>query len=261
MTIAKINKEKISTIIVDDEQPSREALYNYISEFCPELEVVAQCDSINSAWKAINVLRPQLVLLDIEMPNGNGFDLLRMFNPINFKVIFITAFSQYAVDAFRFAAIDYLMKPVKIAELIEAVNKVKNGVGNNNSIDVVLKLLESYTLHTSQENSLIISGAKGFTLVKKSDIIMLEADGYCTILFLTGKSNITSTRNLKYYEEILDPVQFMRVHHSYLINFDHVTGYTHQEEILLSHDLRCPLSKSHKQDFLNYYKIIKHKNG
>jgi two-component system, LytTR family, response regulator len=261
MTISKTKKEKISAIIVDDEQPSRAALSNYMNEFCPELLVVAQCDSINSAWKAINELKPQLVLLDIEMPNGNGFDLLRMFNPIPFKVIFITAFSQYAVDAFRFAAVDYLMKPVKIAELIEAVNKVKNSIGNHNSIDVVLKLLESYSPHSSKENSLIISGAKGFTLVKKSDIIMLKADGYCTTLYLTGKSNITSTRNLKYYEDILDPIQFMRIHHSYLINFEHVTGYTHQEEILLTHDLRCPLSKSHKQGFLSYYKIIKHKNG
>jgi two-component system LytT family response regulator len=195
------------------------------------------------------------------MPKGNGFDLLRMFNPINFKVIFVTAFSQYAVDAFRYAVIDYLMKPVKVVELIEAVSKVKNGVGNNNSINIVLKLLESHSLNSSQDKNLIISGAKGFTLIKKNDIIMLKADGYCTIIFLTGKSNITSTRNLKYYEELLDPVQYMRVHHSYIINFEHVTGYTHQEEVLLSHELRCPLSKSHKLDFLNYYKIIRHKNG
>lgn len=261
MTHSKLNNQKITSLIVDDEQPSREALFNYISEFCPELEVIGECNSINSAWKTINELHPQLVFLDIEMPKGNGFDLLRMFNPVTFKVIFITAFSEYAVDAFRYAAVDYLMKPVKVTELIEAVNKVKNGFGSNNSIDVVLKLLENQSLQTSQDNSLIVTGAKGFTLIKKNDIIMLRADGYCTTLFLADKQSITSTRNLKYYEDILDQVQFMRIHHSYIINFNHVTGYTHQEEVLLSDQLRCPLSKAHKQEFLNYFKIVKPHKG
>src|ERR1035437_4787774 len=117
--------KSIKTIIVDDEKPSREALVNYITEYCPDIEIVSECKSIKTAYKSISELKPQLVFLDIEMPNGSGFDLLKMFETIDFKVIFITAFSDYAIQAFRFSATDYLLKPVKVIELIDAVAKVQ----------------------------------------------------------------------------------------------------------------------------------------
>jgi two-component system LytT family response regulator len=104
----------IKSVIVDDEQPSREALANYIREYCPDIEIVSECKSAKTAFKCINERRPQLVFLDIEMPRGSGFDLLKMFKTIPFKVIFVTAFSDYAIQAFRFSATDYLMKPVKV---------------------------------------------------------------------------------------------------------------------------------------------------
>ncbi|NJO69478.1 MAG: response regulator, partial [Bacteroidetes bacterium] len=115
----------LKTIVVDDEMPSRDALSNYIRDYCSDLEIVAQCDSVKTAYKAILEFKPGLVFLDIEMPNGNGFELLKLFQPIGFKVIFVTAYSDYAIKAFRFSATDYLLKPIKIDELVEAVNKVK----------------------------------------------------------------------------------------------------------------------------------------
>lgn len=104
----------LNTIVVDDERPSREALSTYLRDYCRDVQVVSECDSVKSAYKAIVEHKPKLVFLDIEMPNGNGFDLLSLFNPIDFKVIFVTAFSEYAIKAFRFSAADYLLKPVKV---------------------------------------------------------------------------------------------------------------------------------------------------
>ena len=114
----------LKAIVVDDETPSREALSTYIRDFCPIVRIVAECNNARAAYQSILEQRPHLVFLDIEMPNGDGFDLLRMFKTIDYKVIFVTAFSEYALRAFRFSASDYLLKPVKVDELVEAVNKV-----------------------------------------------------------------------------------------------------------------------------------------
>jgi two-component system, LytTR family, response regulator len=243
----------IKTIIVDDEKPSRDALANYISEYCPELEVITTCKSVNEAHKAILEHNPLLVFLDIEMPRGSGFDLLRMFKTIDFNVVFVTAFSDYATRAFRVSATDFLLKPVKVSELVEAVNKVKQNL-KFKSYQNLTVLLENLEAPAESIKKLIIPNLKGFTAVNPSDIILCEANGYCTNFFLTGTTKTSSSYHLKYYEEFLPANQFLRVHNSYIINLEHVTGYTHQGEIILTDNYRCPLSKTHKQAFLQRYK-------
>ena len=254
MTGLSLTNQKIQTVIVDDEHLAREALVNYICDYCPEIEVIANCNSVAAAYRTINEMKPQLVFLDIKMPNGTGFDLLKMFNPIDFKVVFITAFSEYAIDAFRFTAVDYLLKPVKVGELIEAVAKVKRELKMASSFDQLLELLDGFTSASRQSKSLVISDANGFSVVKREDIILCSADSYCTNLFLVNNPSIVSTRNLKYFEEILDSDQFMRVHNSYIVNLDHVRKYTSQDEIFLTDNLKCPLSKVHKHKFQEYHK-------
>lgn len=246
--------QRLRAIIVDDEQPSREALFNYITEFCPEVEVVEQCKSVSLAYLAINQLNPDLVFLDIEMPGGNGFDLLAMFPTINFKVIFITAFSNYATRAFRVAAADYLLKPIKINELKEAIAKVKKELETSGSFKNLQTLLENIDKKSEPDKNLVISNSKGFDVIKISDIILCQADGYCTNFFIKGKIKITSARNLKFYEELLPKSFFMRIHHSYIINIEHVTGYSNQEVILLAEDNICSLSNAHKTEFLKIFK-------
>jgi two-component system LytT family response regulator len=191
------------------------------------------------------------------MPKGSGFDLLKMFKIINFKVIFITAFSSYAVQAFRFSATDFLLKPVKISELIEAVTKVQNEVAVKNSYLNVQALINNLSgQHTLTEN-LVIPDSKGFNVVKTSDIIMCEADGYCTRFYINGNIKISSSRNLKFYTELLPQNLFIRTHHSYLVNLQHVKGYSHQEEILLTNDVKCPLSLANKHSFIMLFKNYK----
>jgi two-component system, LytTR family, response regulator len=244
----------LKAIIADDEKPSREALANYIREYCPGVEIVAECKSAKAAYKSIMEFDPQLVFLDIEMPRGNGFDLLKMFKSIPFKVIFVTAFSEFAIQAFRYSATDYLMKPVKVGELIEAVDKVKLELATMDSYQNIITLLENFESPDGETKKLVIPDLKGFSVIRISDIVYCEADGYCTTFHLKGNSKIRSSKNLKYYEELLPAEQFMRIHHSYIINIRQVTSYTHQGEILLSENHSCPLSAAFKPSFLKLFK-------
>ncbi len=205
----------IKAVIIDDEKLARDVIANYLGEFCPDVEIVAQASSVRTALAAIQKTSPDLVFLDIEMPDGNGFDLLSLFEKIYFKIIFITAYSEYAIRAFRFSALDYLLKPVKIDELIDAVARVRS------------------------------AEPRGIS----NEIILCQADGYCTNFHLSGNRKVVSSKNLKHFDGLLEDQNFMRVHHSYMINLDHVTGYTRQGEILLSEGLKAYLGDSYKGEF------------
>jgi two-component system LytT family response regulator len=247
--------QKIKTIIVDDEKPSSDALANYLQEYCLNVNIVATCKSIKTAYNAIHEFKPDLIFLDIEMPRGSGFDLLRMFKTINFSVVFVTAFSNYAINAFRVSATDFLLKPVKVGELIEAVTKVQNNL-ENRSFQNLTALLENLEAPLGPVKKIIIPNLKGFIAINPSDIIMCEANGYCTTFFLSGKNKRTSSYNLKFYEEMLPEDRFLRVHNSYIINLEHVIAYTSQGEITLSEGRICPLSVSRKQIFLRKFKRV-----
>jgi two-component system, LytTR family, response regulator len=244
-------------LIVDDESPSREALFNYLQEYCPDVEIVAQCNSVKAAHKAILKHSPQLVFLDIEMPNGNGFDLLRLFQPLNFKVIFVTAFSEYALRAFRFSATDYLLKPVMVDELVQAVNKVRQDISKETGNVNIQKLLENVAGGNPPLSQLVIPDYNGFRVIATAELILCEADGYCTHFHLTSKEKITSSKNLKHYEELLASQGFQRVHNSYLVNLAHIKSYNNQGEILLSGKIKCPLGNAYKAGFLERFKRLK----
>lgn len=247
----------LTAILVDDERPSREALGTYLRDFCPGVKIVAECGNIQSAYESIRTLQPNLVFLDIEMPNGNGFDLLRMFKNIDFKVIFVTAYSEHALHAFRVSATDYLLKPVKVDELVEAVNKVRQELSLHHTNLNLQTLLEGISGRESMDKQIVIPSARGFTVLRTADIIMCEAEGYCTHFYLAGKEKITSSKNLKYYEELLSKSQVIRVHHSNLANLNHVKGYSHLGEISLSEDLSCPLGNNYKAHFLEIFGRMK----
>jgi two-component system, LytTR family, response regulator len=250
-------RSTISAIIVDDEKPSREVLSCYIQEYCPGITIVSECHSVDSAFEAITRFKPQLVFLDVELPKGNGFDLLKMFPKIDFNVIFTTAFSEYAIQAFRYSAIDYLLKPIKINELTEAVKRMEQHLPTENPSPNLKTLLENVQSRDESSKKLIVADSKGFKVVKTSDIILCEADGYCTHFHISGRCLLSSTHNLKYYEELLPSSNFMRIHNSYLVNLHHVTGYSNTEEILLAENLKCPLSHSNKKSFLALFKQYK----
>ena len=208
---------------------------------------------MKTALSAIQKTTPDLVFLDIEMPDGTGFDLLNRFEKIDFKIIFVTAYSEYAIKAFRFSAIDYLLKPVKIDELIDAVARVRSAGTTGISTEIISSLLNNLRSSSPKQSTLIIPNIRGFEVLRVSEIIMCQADGYCTIFHLSGNRKVVSSKNLKHFDGLLEDQNFLRVHHSYLVNLDHITGYTRQGEILLSEGMKAFLGDSYKNEFVRRF--------
>jgi len=246
-------KKTIRSIVIDDEKPSREALTNYIKEFCEDVEVIAGASSVKTAYKSVRKHNPDLIFLDIEMADGTGFDLLRMFETIPFQVIFVTAYSEYALQAFRVNASDYLLKPVKVDELKSAVEKVRQNMNNGIENESIASLLKSLSDSSFMQPTIVVPNIKGFEVLKIKDIIMCKADGYCTTFICTKGKKVVSSKNLKQYESILNDYGFIRVHHSYLINLSHVISFSRQGEILMTEDQKAFLGDSYKNLFLKSF--------
>lgn len=240
----------LRTIIIDDEKLSREVICNYLKGYCTDIEIVATASSVKSAYKTIKKYNPDFIFLDIEMADGKGFDLLTMFEQINFKVIFVTAYSEYAVKAFRFSAVDYLLKPVKIDELVSAVEKIKTLKEQVPGSGILNELMKNLSRESTLPRTLVIPHLKGFDVIKISEIIMCMADGYCSNFFVTGDRKYVSSKNLKHFDEILHELNIVRVHHSYLVNLNHVLRYSRQGEILLTEGHKAYLGDSYKNYFI-----------
>ena len=243
----------IRALVVDDEAPSRDVICNYLRDFCTDIEVAATASSVKTAYRAIQKHDPDIVFLDIEMPDGKGFDLLKMFSKINFRVIFVTAYSEYAIKAFRVNAADYLLKPVKIDELTAAVEKIRQENRWNQDAGKLTALIRSMTENAQHQPTIIVSNIKGFEVLKISEIIMCKADGYCTNFYLMGNRKVQSSKNLKQYEDMLSEHNIIRVHHSYLVNISHIQSFTRQGEILLSEKHKASLGDSFRNNFMSVF--------
>lgn len=243
----------IRAVVVDDEKPSREVMCNYLKEYCQDVEVVATAGSVKSAFRTIKKHLPDLIFLDIELGDGKGFDLLNMFDRLDFKVVFVTAYSEHAVKAFRFSAVDYLLKPVRIDQLKEAVDKVRNFNGTSIRSENIAEFLSNLNSSSKTIPTIVIPHIKGYEVLRISEIIMCRADGYCTNFFLTGNRKIVSSKNLKQYEELLTDQNFIRVHHSFIINLNHVCSYTKQGEIILTESNKASLGDAYKEGFVSRF--------
>lgn len=217
-----MQEQKIKSLIVEDELRSADVMKTLLAECCPHIEIVAVAPSVKSAVELISLTNPQLVFLDVELPDGNGFNVLDNFPPGRFHVIFVTAFEHYALKAIKASALDYLLKPVDTDELVAAVNKIPA----NPETDIRQKVY-SQNLYQSnkQKLKLALPTFDGLTFIEQGDIIWCEAQGsYCNFL-LTNKEKILVSKPLSYFEEILDEEQFCRPHQSYIINLAHTKSY------------------------------------
>ncbi|MEL6926557.1 MAG: LytTR family DNA-binding domain-containing protein [Bacteroidota bacterium] len=215
----------ISAIIVDDEIDSRETLRNYLVKYCPQVSLLAECQDIIEARAAILKHQPQLVLLDIEMPRGNAFDLLEQWGDIDFEIIFITAFSQYAVQAFKLSAAHYLLKPVNIEELEKAVADVETLLSQKQQLSRANILLENIGAIHAQNRKLVLPLLEGFDVVRMSEVLYCEAEDNFTCFHFTDGRRQLICRNLKFYESVLEPFGFYRIHRSHLINLEYLKRY------------------------------------
>jgi two-component system LytT family response regulator len=239
----------LRTIVIDDEKLSREVICNYLKLYCPDIKIVATASSVKTAYKAIRKYGPDFIFLDIEMADGKGFDLINMFDKLDFKVIFVTAYSEYAVKAFRFSAVDYLLKPVRIDELISAVEKIKTMSEQGPGTGFISLLIKNLNSRSETPQTLVIPHSKGFDVLKIPEIIMCQADGYCTNIYLDGNRKVVSSKNLKHFNDLLLDYGFIRIHNSYLISINHVTGYNRQGEVFLTGGSKAFLGDSYKAEF------------
>ena len=212
----------INTIIIDDEQNARENLKLILDDFCPDVNVVAQAGSASEARKLIAKHKPNLLFLDINMPNEDGFELLASIEEKNFAVIFITAHNQFALKALKAGAIDYIEKPIDIEDLQAAVAKInveESEVGNVD-YNLIKTILNEYK-NESKADTIAVPTLNGYEIIKAEDIIHLEAEESYTKIFLADGTKCVSSMTNARYEKVLDTNTFFRVHKSHIINIRH----------------------------------------
>jgi len=242
----------LRSIIVDDELKSRESLKKMLTTFCEDVEVLDTCQSVADAIKAVEQFKPDVVFLDVQMQGETGFDLLSTLQDINFEVIFTTAYSEYALKAIKFSAIDYLLKPIDIEDLQKAVAKVEK----RQSPDVtnrLKQLLQNLKGGNNTENyKLALPTAEGLTFIKTTDILYCKASGNYTEIFMgDGKKHLVS-RPLKEYDDMLSDHTFFRIHHSYLINLNGVKSYIRGEggQVVMTDNATLDVSRRKKEAFM-----------
>ena len=246
---------KLKALIVEDEQSSREILKGYVERYCKDVELCGMADSVEPALKLIRSHKPDLIFLDIEMPFGNGFDLLDQVDEINFDIIFTTAFSNYALQAIQVSASHYLLKPINIDELVEAVERVKESRERENKYLSTQILVENVKLENQQLHKIVLPTLEGFEVVGVKDIIHCKADDNFTEFHLSGGSKKLICRSLKYYQQLLKDFDFIRIHKSHLINKNYVSKYRKGKggTVVMENGDEIEISVSRKKEFLDAF--------
>lgn len=239
---------KLRAILVDDEEAARDVLENLLTRFCPEIELVAKSSTVPEAVEQINKLQPDVVFLDIEMPNYAGYEIVNFFDQVDFDIIFVTAYDQYAVRAFEISAVDYLLKPIDINRLKEATQRAQIRA-NKKDQEKRLSLLKD-SLENKKINNIVIFDRGQQQVIPLENLIAIEAqESYC--LFHTTTREYIVSKNLKHFETALEGIdQFFRVHKSWIINKTHLKNYSKSElTIRLTNGINTKLSKYKKAEF------------
>lgn len=248
---------KLKAIIVEDEAASRLTLQNYLRDYCPQVDVLAEAANIKDGQLAIKKHNPDLVFLDIEMPYGNAFDLLDQFDEVPFETIFVTAYSNYAIQAINLSSCSYLLKPVDIDELIEAVKLAEEKINQQSSFKTANILLENLNIENKQLKKIVLPTMEGFDVVQLKDIVHCKANDNLTDFHLADGSKKTVCKTLKFFEEVLGNHDFMRVHKSHIINVNFVSSYQKGKTgaVILSNGSTAPVSSSKKEKFLQLFNL------
>lgn len=247
----------LKAVIIDDEGKARRILESFIAEYCPQLTVTGTAEDVVQGVKIIRKEQPDIVFLDIEMPGYNGFQLLEFFDDISFEVIFVTAYSEFALKAFQVSAVDYLLKPLQIEQLIRAVEKAEK-IRGNSLIKQRLEILKT-NLEEQAIKKIVVPVSDGSLFVDIKDISHLKAEGSYVHIFLKDGNRILVSKNIKDYENQLSaPEGFFRTHRSYLVN----TAYIHSvsadsTEATLKNKQVIAIARERKQEFLSFLRQSK----
>ncbi len=252
---------QVTAILVDDEPRGLSSLQKLLAINCPDVSILATCQNSDDALQKIRELRPQLVFLDVAMPGKNGFDMLHELDNISFEIIFVTAHNSYMLQAFRFSAVDYLLKPVEDELLAEAVQRASRRIA-----DKAEGMQLTAFLHNLKQNGAIkkmklcVPSLKGIKMIEIPDIIYCEASSNYTNIHLVNGVSICSSRSIVEYETLLEDSSFVRVHKSFLVNLEHIREYVRGEggTILLTDQYEVEVSRRKKEHFIKkmqeYYK-------
>jgi two-component system LytT family response regulator len=242
----------IKTLIIDDENKARSLLAYYVQSFVPEINEVRQAESVDDALETLKTYSPDIVFLDVEMPHKNGFDFLVSLDKIPFDVIFTTAYNQYAIQAIRFSALDYLMKPVDPDELKGAVQRhLEKKQSEQQRGELLSNLKENINKKEVKDFTLAVPSAEGVHFFKIEEIVRLEADGSYTIIHLLNKRPFVASKTLKHFEEMLDEFTFIRTHKSHLVNRKHITRISNDHEfVLLTDGSKAEVSRRKKDEVM-----------
>ncbi|MBX7053020.1 MAG: LytTR family DNA-binding domain-containing protein [Flavobacteriales bacterium] len=225
----------IRAVLIDDEASNRDVLRKLLTRFCPEVEIVGEAAHANAGYELIHKVKPDLVFLDIQMPQGNAFSMLNKFSTIDFRIIFVTSYDQYAVKAIKFSALDYLLKPVEVDDLIQAVERAKSTIiKTENQTSQVVHLLNN-AKEVELEKSLAIHDRGKVRFIRIGDIAFMESDVNYAIIHLQNGEKIVTSRILKELEEVLEDYKlFLRINKSCIVNVNCVTQYSKKEPYTLT---------------------------
>ena len=240
----------LKAVIIDDEAKARRILESFVTEYCPGLSITGTAPDVVQGVKLIQKEKPDIVFLDIEMPGYNGFQLLEFFDEISFEVIFVTAYSEFALKAFQVSAVDYLLKPLQIDQLISAVEKAEK-IRGNSLIKERMETLKA-NLEENKIKKIVVPVSEGSLFIDVKDITHLKAEGSYVNIFLKDGNKILVSKNIKNYENQLTTDEgFFRTHRSYLVNINYIASISPDStEATLQNKQTISIARERKSDFL-----------
>ncbi|HAN18300.1 MAG: hypothetical protein A2X13_04630 [Bacteroidetes bacterium GWC2_33_15] len=248
----------IKILIVEDERLIQETITEVIKNNCEEIDLLGSAGDVASAKWMIKKTNPDLVLLDVNLPDGTSFDLLQQLDHICFKIIFITAFEEYAIKAIKLSALDYLIKPINPMELIEAINKAKDTIHKSNNDLKLNALLSNIKTISEKSKKIVLKTSESIYLIDIKDIIRCESDGAYTLFYLNDGKKIMISKVLKDYEDLLCEYSFMRVHKSHIVNLNYIDHFEKSDggSLLLKDHSSIPVSFRKKDQLIKLFEQL-----
>jgi two-component system, LytTR family, response regulator len=245
----------IRSVLIDDESNSLEMMEWLLKTYCPQVRIEAMCNTAESGIEAIHQHKPDIVFLDIEMPKMNGFDLLEQFDKLFFDVVFCTAYDQFAIKAFKYSALNYLLKPVDPEDLKETIRRIeeKKAAPSKEQIELLFQSISQPVKPTAQR--IALTTGDGMIFVSTADILYCQAESNYTAVVLTGGKKILVSKVLKDIDETLTGKDFYRIHNSYLVNINHIQKYVRGDGgyVVMNDGANIGISRSRRQEFMEYF--------
>ncbi len=258
-----MSSSKIEAVIIDDEENSRDSLKGKLDLFCPEIEVVAEADNVDAGYSAILEHEPDVVFLDVKLGSQKGFDVLDKLEKEStgyqsFNIIFITAHDEFAIQAIKFSALDYLLKPIDSEELVKAIRKIETSTKDKSGSPNFDVLLENIRQVTEAPKKIVVPTSDGIHVIKISEILRCESSSNYTKFFLSNERHLLASKTLKEFDMLLSRYQFERIHKSHLVNMNYLKRYVQTDGgyIIMEDGSRIPVANRKKEHLLSILKAL-----